>query len=157
MACGDSTFENLPVYRIEENTRDVKAILDDSIAVDKGLFYRQISSKGYSEIFGHSLWKLSEDTGIKNEYELGILSSKQNHHATGIICSIDKRYQSIIDVITYDKSRYRIISIEASKLSDQMVDMKLLDISELTRRPDTLLVQSDPAGNLESFPLCCDF
>ena len=42
-------------------------------------------------------------------------------------------------------------------MSDEMIDIKLLDITRLTRRPDTLLIQTNPEGILEKIPLCCDF
>ena len=154
--CKDQTFIQLPTHVLKSGQRYQADILQDSILIEDGLFFRQLSERQYSDIYGHALLRLPAGESGQN-YQIVILSCRKNADRIGLTCSVDPDYYSIIDVMTYDMDSHKLISMQTSSMSNQMMDMRLLDISRLTRRPDTLLIQADNTGILEEFPLCCDF
>lgn len=154
LGCKDKTFELLPTYSSADFDQELIKSLQDSIAISKGLFYRQLTERNYSEIFGHAYLHLSDH---QDNYDIVILSGQIDQQKIGLICTVDPVYNSITDVMTFHKDAHKIIDIKPSKMSTKMIDIKLLDITRLTRRPDTLLIQTNPEGILEKLSLCCDF
>lgn len=154
LACKDKTFELLPTYSVADLEQELVESLKDSVAIREGLFYRQLKERNYSEIFGQAYLHLSDQ---QDNYDLVILSGQIDQQKIGLICTIDPVFNSITDVMTFQKDAHKIIDIKPSKMSGEMIDIKLLDITRLTRRPDTLLIQANPEGILEKIPLCCDF
>ena len=154
--CKDQTFEQIPAYSLSKLTK-IQELLKDSTVIDQGLFYRQLTEHNYQNIYGHLYLDLDSTTSEENHYNLVFLSTEKEHENTGLICSVDPVYHSLIDVMTFKSNSHKIISIQKSSMSGAFIDIKLLDISKLTRRPDTLLIQSNSDGKFEKIPLCCDF
>ena len=157
ISCADRTFEQIPIYSSSGTKLNPDHLFSDSIQIESGLFYRQLFEKGYRHIFGYARvvppYSRSED----HSYDLVFLSYESGNKRQRLICSIDPDFHSVIDVITYPPHQYRVISLQPSRMASTFIDIKLLDISVLTRRPDTLLVQANVDGMLDKIPLCCDF
>lgn len=158
-SCGfkDQTFIDLPRYEVPVAKIHHKEIPEDSLMVGQGLFYRQLTERNYSSIYGHAIFTPLSSGQKPPDYEIVLLSCQNNDTAFGLICTIDPDFYSVIDMMAFEKKAHKIISIGASSLGPDITDIKLLDIGRLTRRPDTLLVQASSQGILEEFPLCCDF
>jgi hypothetical protein len=157
VSCGDRTFEKIPILALSGQKTEPDELFHDSIQIRAGLFYRQLSEKGYQQIYGYARLEPAQPTTGNHNYDLVFLSGQMDSLRERLICSIDPNYHSVIDVITYLPHRYRMISLQQSSMASTFTDIKLLDISVLTRRPDTLLVQANMDGILEKIPLCCEF
>lgn len=156
IACSDGTFEHIPKLEISSSLSP-GAIFRDSIVIGQGLFFRQLSERDYQEIYGHAHLKFPAGQVVKPAYELVVLSCRHQGEEYKLLCSIDPDYHAIIDVMTYQPSAHQLISLEKSRLGPGFTDIKLLEISRMTPRPDTLLIQVSSEGILEKIALCCDF
>lgn len=157
MSCSDRTFEELPIITVTGDQLKRDTLFNDSVQIQAGLFYRQLTEKGYQRLYGYTRLVPTITNPENHLYDLVFLSGQLENQRERLICSIDPKYDSVIDVITYLPGKYRMISVQQSRMASTFIDIKLLDISELTRRPDTLLVQANTTGILDKIPLCCDF
>ncbi|MBK8501667.1 MAG: hypothetical protein IPL46_05375 [Saprospiraceae bacterium] len=157
ISCSDRTFEEIPMIVTSSQTLNPDSLFQDSIQIQAGLFYRQLSEKGYRQIYGHARVVPAHTMSENHSYDLVFLSGQLESQQQRLICSIDPNYHSVIDVITYLPHKYRMISLQQSSMASTFTDIRLLDISVLTKRPDTLLVQANMDGILDKIPLCCEF
>lgn len=157
LSCGDRTFVDLPILASANHKLNPDTLFSDSIQIEAGLFYRQLTEKGYRQLYGYARVVPTFTNPENHMYDLVFLSGQMDNQREGLICSIDPKYDSVIDVITYLPGKYRMISLQQSRMASTFTDIKLLDISTLTNRPDTLLVQANKDGILDKIPLCCDF
>lgn len=157
VSCSDTTFEEIPKMEILAQSLEPEVIFQDSIPITEGLFYRRLSENNYRNIYGHAHLQHPLQQIRRPEYELVILSCQKDEENLNLICSINPRYHSIIDVITYQPRNHKMLTLQQSSMASSFTDIKLLDITRLTARPDTLLIQANSEGMFTEIPLCCDF
>jgi hypothetical protein len=157
ISCSDATFQEIPKMEILAQSLEPQLIFRDSIPITRGLFYRQLSENNYRNIFGHAHLQHPQQQMKRPEYELIILSCQKDEENLNLICSINPRYHSIIDVVSYQPRNHKMLTLQQSRMASSFTDIKLLDITRLTARRDTLLIQASSEGMLTEIPLCCDF
>lgn len=157
ISCSDTTFQEIPKMDILVQSLEPGVIFRDSIPITNGLFYRQLSENNYRNIYGHAHLQHPLQQIKRPDYELIILSCQKDEENLNLICSINPRYQSIIDVVTYQPRNHKMLTLQQSSMASSFTDIKLLDITRLTARPDTLLIQANSEGIFTEIPLCCNF
>ena len=95
--CKDKTFELLPTYSFADLKYHPVRSLKDSIAIKEGLFYRQLTERNYSAIYGHAYVQLSDH---QDNYDLVILSGQIDQQNIGLICTIEPVFNSSTYVMT---------------------------------------------------------
>ncbi len=151
--CGDRTFESLPAVHSPVGAAELSSIQSTPVEIHEGLIYRKLRERGYTSIRGYALFK---EVASNSLYDIALLEANLNGDLTRLLITIDPKYQSVIDIMTYDPAKFSLKSLGTSEMTAFFTDAVLVGSSEDPQR-DTVLVQIAGDGKMSELTLCCNF
>ncbi|NND33916.1 MAG: hypothetical protein HKN76_15110 [Saprospiraceae bacterium] len=155
-SCTDKSFDHLPTTELTAHNNHGDDLMQDSIKIEKGLFYRKLNENGYEDIYGHRKFVFPEKR-MDKPFEIILISCRKEDERQMLVTTIHPTYHSIVDIMAFNPADLKIVSIGQSRQMPSFIDIKFTEKNNHANGPDTTLMQINPQGGIEEMQLCCDF